>query len=144
MDKEFLQNVTRDNVWQGIDKSLCQLVQDNQDILLRATKEATLVAQWETIFFCYEVEQLGLKTIRPSLPGGIYASLLLYTFHMLNLGIYGFYLFFILLQVGDWLVFENVGAYSVSLSATFNGFKRTPIRRLMQKKIWESLMNGSF
>ena len=76
MDKESLHNVTRDNVWQGIDKSLCQLVQDNQDILLRATKEATLVAQWETIFFCYEVEQLGLKTICPSLPGGIYASLI--------------------------------------------------------------------
>lgn len=39
------------------------------------------------------------------------------------------------LQVGDWLVFQNMGAYSVSTSTLFNDFKAMPIYFLHQRDV---------
>lgn len=40
------------------------------------------------------------------------------------------------LQVGDWLVFENMGAYTVAASSTFNGFQRPDIHYVMSRTAW--------
>lgn len=40
------------------------------------------------------------------------------------------------LQVGDWLVFENMGAYTVAASSTFNGFQRPDIHYVMSRPAW--------
>ncbi|XP_035023919.2 ornithine decarboxylase isoform X2 [Hippoglossus stenolepis] len=37
------------------------------------------------------------------------------------------------MQVGDWLVFENMGAYTVAASSTFNGFQRPGIHYVMSR-----------
>uniref|UniRef100_A0A3B3ZS57 ornithine decarboxylase n=1 Tax=Periophthalmus magnuspinnatus TaxID=409849 RepID=A0A3B3ZS57_9GOBI len=37
------------------------------------------------------------------------------------------------LQVGDWLVFENMGAYTVAASSTFNGFQRPDIHYVISR-----------
>uniref|UniRef100_A0A3P8UAZ6 ornithine decarboxylase n=1 Tax=Amphiprion percula TaxID=161767 RepID=A0A3P8UAZ6_AMPPE len=41
------------------------------------------------------------------------------------------------LQVGDWLVFENMGAYTVAASSTFNGFQRPDIHYVMSRSAWQ-------
>ncbi|XP_058472170.1 ornithine decarboxylase 1-like [Solea solea] len=41
------------------------------------------------------------------------------------------------LQVGDWLVFENMGAYTVAASSTFNGFQRPDIHYVMSRPSWQ-------
>ncbi|KAM9356246.1 ornithine decarboxylase isoform 2-T2 [Pholidichthys leucotaenia] len=41
------------------------------------------------------------------------------------------------LQVGDWLVFENMGAYTVAASSTFNGFERPDIHYVMSRSAWK-------
>lgn len=40
------------------------------------------------------------------------------------------------LQVGDWLLFENMGAYTVAASSTFNGFQRPDIHYVMSRNAW--------
>ncbi|XP_028294397.1 ornithine decarboxylase [Gouania willdenowi] len=41
------------------------------------------------------------------------------------------------LQVGDWLVFENMGAYTVAASSTFNGFQRPDMHYVMSRHVWQ-------
>ncbi|XP_034015322.1 ornithine decarboxylase isoform X2 [Thalassophryne amazonica] len=43
------------------------------------------------------------------------------------------------LQVGDWLVFENMGAYTVAASSTFNGFQRPDIYYVMSRSAWQQV-----
>lgn len=43
------------------------------------------------------------------------------------------------LQVGDWLLFENMGAYTVAASSTFNGFQRPDIHYVMSRTAWQCL-----
>lgn len=40
------------------------------------------------------------------------------------------------LHVGDWLLFENMGAYTVAASSTFNGFQKTDIHYAMPRASW--------
>ncbi|XP_056155299.1 ornithine decarboxylase 1-like [Lampris incognitus] len=40
------------------------------------------------------------------------------------------------LQVGDWLVFENMAAYTVAASSTFSGFQRPDIYYVMSRPAW--------
>uniref|UniRef100_A0A3P8XMB1 ornithine decarboxylase n=1 Tax=Esox lucius TaxID=8010 RepID=A0A3P8XMB1_ESOLU len=37
------------------------------------------------------------------------------------------------LQVGDWLLIDNMGAYTHCISTTFNGFRKTPIYYVMSR-----------
>lgn len=39
-------------------------------------------------------------------------------------------------QVGDWLLFENMGAYTVAASSTFNGFQKPDIHYIMSRAAW--------
>ncbi|XP_039604831.1 ornithine decarboxylase [Polypterus senegalus] len=41
------------------------------------------------------------------------------------------------LQVGDWMIFENMGAYTVSASSTFNGFQKPDIHYVMSRPAWQ-------
>ncbi|XP_027028413.2 ornithine decarboxylase-like isoform X2 [Tachysurus fulvidraco] len=41
------------------------------------------------------------------------------------------------LQVGDWLWFENMGAYTVAASSTFNGFQKPDIYYVMSRSAWQ-------
>lgn len=40
------------------------------------------------------------------------------------------------LQLGDWLVFENMGAYTVAASSTFNGFQKPDLHYVMSRPAW--------
>ncbi|KAI5102579.1 ornithine decarboxylase, partial [Silurus meridionalis] len=42
-------------------------------------------------------------------------------------------------QVGDWLLFENMGAYTVAASSTFNGFQKPDIYYVMSRKAWQRM-----
>ncbi|XP_064364534.1 ornithine decarboxylase isoform X2 [Dromaius novaehollandiae] len=41
------------------------------------------------------------------------------------------------LQVGDWILFENMGAYTVAAASTFNGFQRPTIYYVMSRPAWQ-------
>uniref|UniRef100_A0A8C0GHU7 ornithine decarboxylase n=1 Tax=Chelonoidis abingdonii TaxID=106734 RepID=A0A8C0GHU7_CHEAB len=41
------------------------------------------------------------------------------------------------LQVGDWMLFENMGAYTVAAASTFNGFQRPAIHYVMSRPAWQ-------
>ncbi|GCB70515.1 hypothetical protein scyTo_0001303 [Scyliorhinus torazame] len=41
------------------------------------------------------------------------------------------------LQVGDWMVFENMGACTVAAASTFNGFQRPQIFYVMSRPAWK-------
>ncbi|XP_030054727.1 ornithine decarboxylase [Microcaecilia unicolor] len=41
------------------------------------------------------------------------------------------------LHVGDWLLFENMGAYTVAAASTFNGFQRPTIYYVMSRPGWQ-------
>ncbi|KAM3863795.1 ornithine decarboxylase-like [Diretmus argenteus] len=43
------------------------------------------------------------------------------------------------LQVGDWLLIDHVGAYSVSLSTNFNGFEKAHIYSVLTPEAWRVL-----
>ncbi|XP_067908847.1 antizyme inhibitor 2-like [Heterodontus francisci] len=43
------------------------------------------------------------------------------------------------LEIGDWLIFQNMGAYTISLSSNFNGFQRSHIHYVMSKVPWKTL-----
>lgn len=40
------------------------------------------------------------------------------------------------MQVGEWLLFENMGAYTVAASSTFNGFQKPDIYYTMSRTAW--------
>ncbi|XP_017331656.1 ornithine decarboxylase [Ictalurus punctatus] len=42
-------------------------------------------------------------------------------------------------QVGDWLLFENMGAYTVAASSTFNGFQKPDIYYVMSRSAWQRM-----
>ncbi|XP_078503930.1 ornithine decarboxylase [Lissotriton helveticus] len=41
------------------------------------------------------------------------------------------------LQVGDWMIFENMGAYTVAAASTFNGFQRPTLYYVMSRPAWQ-------
>ncbi|XP_061897740.1 ornithine decarboxylase isoform X1 [Entelurus aequoreus] len=41
------------------------------------------------------------------------------------------------MHVGDWLVFENMGAYTVAASSTFNGFEKPDIYYVISRSAWQ-------
>ncbi|XP_075460636.1 antizyme inhibitor 2-like [Ascaphus truei] len=41
--------------------------------------------------------------------------------------------------VGDWLLFDNMGAYTVAASSTFNGFQQSQIHYAMPRAAWEAV-----
>ncbi|XP_055491281.1 ornithine decarboxylase [Leucoraja erinacea] len=41
------------------------------------------------------------------------------------------------LQVGDWMVYENMGAYTVAAASTFNGFQRPQAYYVMSRPAWQ-------
>ncbi|CAI9603773.1 unnamed protein product, partial [Staurois parvus] len=41
------------------------------------------------------------------------------------------------LQVGDWILFENMGAYTMVASSTFNGFPRPTLYHVMSRAHWQ-------
>ena len=43
------------------------------------------------------------------------------------------------LHVGDWLLVDNMGAYSVSMSTDFNGFERAYIYLVVTAETWRAL-----
>ncbi|XP_043915853.1 antizyme inhibitor 2-like isoform X2 [Protopterus annectens] len=43
------------------------------------------------------------------------------------------------LQVGDWLIFENMGAYTVAAASTFNGFQHSQIYSVMSRAAWQKM-----
>lgn len=40
------------------------------------------------------------------------------------------------MHVGDWLLFENMGAYTVAASSTFNGFQKPDIHNVISRPAW--------
>lgn len=40
------------------------------------------------------------------------------------------------MHVGDWMLFENMGAYTVAAASTFNGFQRPTIHYVMSGPTW--------
>ncbi|XP_019403088.1 PREDICTED: antizyme inhibitor 2 isoform X1 [Crocodylus porosus] len=43
------------------------------------------------------------------------------------------------LQVHDWLIFENMGAYTIAASSSFNGFQPPQINYAMSRLAWEAI-----
>lgn len=43
------------------------------------------------------------------------------------------------LHIGDWLLFDNMGAYSVTLFTDFNGFERVQIYNVVSAKTLHSV-----
>ncbi|XP_048209374.1 ornithine decarboxylase [Perognathus longimembris pacificus] len=41
------------------------------------------------------------------------------------------------MHVGDWMLFENMGAYTVAAASTFNGFQRPTIHYVMSRPMWQ-------
>lgn len=41
------------------------------------------------------------------------------------------------MHVGDWMLFENMGAYTVAAASTFNGFQRPTIYYVMSGPAWQ-------
>lgn len=41
------------------------------------------------------------------------------------------------IHVGDWMLFENMGAYTVAAASTFNGFQRPTIYYVMSGPTWQ-------
>ncbi|XP_037332038.2 ornithine decarboxylase-like isoform X2 [Pungitius pungitius] len=48
------------------------------------------------------------------------------------------------LHVGDWLLVDNMGAYSICLSTDFNGFERARIYPVVTAKTWHTLNLSAF
>uniref|UniRef100_A0A8D2E1H0 Ornithine decarboxylase n=1 Tax=Sciurus vulgaris TaxID=55149 RepID=A0A8D2E1H0_SCIVU len=43
------------------------------------------------------------------------------------------------MHVGDWMLFENMGAYTVAAASTFNGFQRPTIYYVMSGPTWQCM-----
>ncbi|XP_061116106.1 ornithine decarboxylase 1-like [Conger conger] len=41
------------------------------------------------------------------------------------------------LQVGEWLLFHNMGAYTVTVSSTFNGFQKPEVHYIISRRAWQ-------
>lgn len=41
-----------------------------------------------------------------------------------------------LMQMGDWIVFEDMGAYTIPVASTFNGFPLPKIYAVASRGIW--------
>ena len=41
------------------------------------------------------------------------------------------------MHVGDWMVFENMGEYTIAAASTFNGFQRPNICYVMSRPMWQ-------
>ncbi|MBZ3880858.1 Ornithine decarboxylase [Sciurus carolinensis] len=41
--------------------------------------------------------------------------------------------------VGDWMLFENMGSYTVAAASTFNGFQRPTINYVMSVPTWQCM-----
>ncbi|MBZ3881910.1 Ornithine decarboxylase [Sciurus carolinensis] len=51
------------------------------------------------------------------------------------------------MHVGDWMLFENMGAYTVAAASTFNGFQRPTTYYVMSGPTWQctqQIQNHSF
>uniref|UniRef100_F6WZT5 Antizyme inhibitor 2 n=1 Tax=Xenopus tropicalis TaxID=8364 RepID=F6WZT5_XENTR len=42
-------------------------------------------------------------------------------------------------HVGDWLLFENMGAYTIAASSNFNGFQQSPVHYAMPRAAWKAV-----
>ena len=47
------------------------------------------------------------------------------------------------MDIGSWLIVQNMGAYSAVMGGTFNAIPKCPIRRVMDKAKWEQLTQSS-
>ncbi|XP_064159170.1 ornithine decarboxylase-like isoform X1 [Anguilla rostrata] len=47
------------------------------------------------------------------------------------------------LQVGEWLLFHNMGAYTIISSSTFNGFQKPDIHYVMSRSVWQHIQQIS-
>lgn len=45
------------------------------------------------------------------------------------------------MSVGDWLIFENMGAYTLTAASEFNGFPVPRILTIVDENVWRSLKN---
>ncbi|XP_060681281.1 antizyme inhibitor 2-like [Hemiscyllium ocellatum] len=45
------------------------------------------------------------------------------------------------LEIGDWLLFKDNGAYTISISTMFNGFHAAPTHYAISEEAWETLQN---
>ncbi|KAM8977367.1 ornithine decarboxylase-like [Pelodytes ibericus] len=43
------------------------------------------------------------------------------------------------LNIGDWIMFQNIGAYSISMSTQFNGFSSLPVYYVLSRDVWHLL-----
>lgn len=43
------------------------------------------------------------------------------------------------LNIGDWLIYENSGAYSLTLNSSFNAFPKTKVHNVINKKNYQNL-----
>lgn len=41
-----------------------------------------------------------------------------------------------LMKMGDWIVFEDMGAYTIPIASTFNGFSLPKVFAIANRKIW--------
>ncbi|XP_022160145.1 ornithine decarboxylase 1-like [Myzus persicae] len=46
-----------------------------------------------------------------------------------------------LLGLGDWITFENMGAYTIPAASTFNGFSLPKVFAIAKQRIWDMLKN---
>ncbi|XP_064159141.1 ornithine decarboxylase-like [Anguilla rostrata] len=47
------------------------------------------------------------------------------------------------LQVGEWLLFHNMGAYTITMSSNFNGFQKPDIHYVMSRSVWQRIQQIS-
>ncbi|XP_061099861.1 ornithine decarboxylase-like [Conger conger] len=47
------------------------------------------------------------------------------------------------LPLGEWMLFENMGAYTVAASSTFNGFQKPDIHYVMSRSAWQRIQQIS-
>lgn len=40
------------------------------------------------------------------------------------------------METGDWILFENMGAYTISFAFPFNGFPIPPVISYVNKDVW--------
>ncbi|KAM8977369.1 ornithine decarboxylase-like [Pelodytes ibericus] len=43
------------------------------------------------------------------------------------------------LNIGDWIMFQNIGAYSISIHTKFNGFSCLPVYYVLSRDVWHLL-----
>lgn len=43
------------------------------------------------------------------------------------------------LEINDWLIFEDMGAYTIAAGSTFNGFPRPVLKPLCKRSVWQTI-----